>query len=177
MGRWNGCSIPTPNLRAKIPEFVARGDFGLASGLQAGGRYTRLWLEEPLPVDEVAFDADVYLLLKSKAKELRTQAQASDQSGQPVAVEPEPIASEPEKPSPPARAVKRTLRVSGSIPPEVWNRLGTTLIPKLRSGSALRIGLDCSVELDADHLSTVQAELRQLLQDMQLADSVRIEVD
>lgn len=178
-GSMEGVIDPDTYLRAKIPEFVTRGDFGLASGQQAGGGYTRLWFEEPLPAEEVAFDADVYLLLKSKARELKTQVPdiTGDITRHPLTVEPEPIVPEPEKPSPTAPASKRTLHISGSIPPEVWNRLGTTLIPKLRSGSALRIGLDCSVELDADHLSTVQAELRRLLQDMQLADLVRIEIE
>jgi len=59
---------PDSYLRNKIPEFVARGEFGLASGQQRGDGYTRLWFDEILPSDEVAFDADVYLVLKSKAK-------------------------------------------------------------------------------------------------------------
>ena len=39
-------------LKAKVPEFVSRGDFGLASGQQPGGTYTRVWFNEGLPVDE-----------------------------------------------------------------------------------------------------------------------------
>src|SRR5207245_1886238 len=33
-----------------------------------------------------------------------------------------------------------------SVPPEVWNRLGTKILPKLRSGSDLKIGLDSYLE-------------------------------
>ncbi|MCS6898095.1 MAG: hypothetical protein NZM29_08995, partial [Nitrospira sp.] len=62
---------PDRYLKTKIPEFVARGDFGLASGQQAGGGYVRVWFEESTPADEVLFDADVYLLLKSKAGALK----------------------------------------------------------------------------------------------------------
>ncbi|MEX2032276.1 MAG: hypothetical protein WEA81_05360, partial [Dehalococcoidia bacterium] len=43
-------------LKAKVPEFVSRGDFGLASGQQPSGSYTRVWFNEGLPVDEVVFE-------------------------------------------------------------------------------------------------------------------------
>lgn len=167
---------PDRYLKAKIPEFVTRGDFGLASGQQPGGGYTRLWFEEMIPADEVAFDADVYLLLKSKAKELKTKAQAPDISRQPTAVEPEPIVPEPETPSPTAISAKRTLHITGSIPPEVWNRLGTKLLPKLRVGADLRLGLDFTVDLDSDQVTIFQAELRQVFQDLNLAQLVQIEI-
>lgn len=167
---------PDSYLKAKIPEFVTRGDFGLASGQLPGSGYTRLWFEEMLPADEVAFDADVYLILKSKAKVLKTKAPVADLKGQGAPVEPEPITPEPATPTPTAVTTKRTLHITGSIPPEVWNRLGTKLIPKLRSGSDLRIGLDFTVDLDADQVVTFETELGQLLQDLNLAHAVRIQI-
>jgi hypothetical protein len=168
---------PDAYLRRSIPEFVTRGDFGLASGQQPGGTYTRLWFEEMLPADEVAFDADVYLVLRSKAKALKERAEApSDVGGGVTPVEPEPITPEPEPATPTAKQTKRTLHITGSIPPEVWNRLGTKLLPKLRSGSELRLGLDFTVDLEADQVTAFQTELRQALQDLNLAQAVRIEV-
>ncbi|MBI3303489.1 MAG: hypothetical protein HYZ72_15605 [Deltaproteobacteria bacterium] len=64
---------PDAYLRRKIPEFVLRSDFGLASGQQAGGGYSRVWFSEMLPAEEVAFDADVHLLTKTKAKALKAK--------------------------------------------------------------------------------------------------------
>jgi hypothetical protein len=167
---------PDAYLRAKIPEFVTRGDFGLASGQQSGGSYSRLWFEEMLPADEVAFEADVYLVLKSKARALKTKAPVHDSGGETVMVEPESTSPKPEMPSPTITAGKKTLHITGSIPPEVWNRLGTKLLPKLRSGTDLRLGLDFTVALDADQAVTLLTELRQVLADLNLGQSVRIEI-
>ena len=46
---------PNTTLRGKIVEFVGRGDFGLASGQKPDGTYERVWFEEPVSPDEVAF--------------------------------------------------------------------------------------------------------------------------
>ncbi|MDH5669571.1 MAG: hypothetical protein OEY86_16350, partial [Nitrospira sp.] len=168
---------PDTYLRAKIPVFVANGDFGLASGQQSGGGYARLWFNESVSGDEVAFDADVYLVLKTRANALKVKAQTPEVINQPSPAEPQPIIPEPETPTPPLPGVKRTLRITGSIPPEVWNRLGTKLLPKLRSGSELRLGLDFTVDLDADQVAPIQIELRQVLQDLNLEQVIRINLD
>ena len=72
-------------------------------------------------------------------------------------------------------AVARTLRLAGSVPPELWNRLGTKILPKLRSGSGLRIGIECAVSVNADAARTLAAELRQVLHELGLAEAVRVE--
>jgi hypothetical protein len=170
---------PDATLKAKIVEFVTRGDFGLASGKGADGGYERVWYQEMVTPDEVAFEAGVFLLRKATAEALR--------AGQPAtpgpAPEPEPtpdITPMPELgptpgPKPDAPASTRTLHIAGVIPPEVWNRLGTRILPKLRSGSELKIGLDFSVTVLADSASSLAGELRQILQELSLADSVRVE--
>lgn len=168
---------PDSYLKAKIPKFVENEEFGLASGQQPDGSYTRLWFKDPVAADEVAFDADVYLLQKAKAAELKAKAQTPKVIIQPPTEKPETETSEVETPTPVPSGAKRTLHITGAIPPEVWNRLGTKLLPKLRSGSALRLGLDFTVDLEADQVATFQAELRQVLQDLNVAQAVRIEVE
>ncbi|CAI4032175.1 ATPase (AAA+ superfamily)-like protein [Nitrospira tepida] len=168
---------PDSYLKAKIPEFVARGDFGLASGQQSGGGYTRLWFEELMPADEIAFDADVYLVLKAKAKALKTKPESPQTGDQPPIAEPEPITPTPAIPSPTVTGAKKTVHITGAIPPEIWNRLGTRLLPKLRSGSDLRLGLDFSVDLDAQQVAIFLTELRQVLQDLNLVQAIKIDVD
>ena len=44
-------------LRSKIVEFVGRRDFGVASGPKLDGTYERVWFDEVIPPDEVAFEA------------------------------------------------------------------------------------------------------------------------
>jgi hypothetical protein len=168
---------PDSTLKSKIVEFVTRGDFGLASGKKPDGAYERMWFKEEVPADEVAFEPGVFLLRKAMAEALRT--------GQPVtpAPTPEPEPGPPTAPIPEPGPVPgpgpststRTLRVSGNVPPEVWNRLGTKILPKLRSGSDLKIGLEFAVTVSADAANGLAAELRQILQELGLADTVKVE--
>ena len=68
-----------------------------------------------------------------------------------------------------------TLNLKGTIPPEMWNRLGTKLIPKLRSGSELKAEVSFSVSLDSKAVASFESELRQILEDLGLADKIRME--
>jgi hypothetical protein len=68
------------------------------------------------------------------------------------------------------------------VPPEVWNRLGTKVLPKLRSavpagrqGSDLKIGIEFSVTVQTGVAQSFQTDLKQILDDLGLADRVRVE--
>ena len=74
-------------------------------------------------------------------------------------------------------ARERTLTIRGEIPTEIWNRLGRTLIPKLKTGNELVMKLDVSVQVGNDTAQSFQQELMQILRDLNLADSVRIEIE
>ena len=127
--------------------------------------------------DEVAYEADVFLLRKTKAESLKKGAIPA------LTVEPDvertgaapPPSVEPSHQPTTIQAASKTLRLVGNVPPEVWNRLGTRVLPKLRSGSDLRIGVDFSVTLTADTAAAVAAELRQILVELGVGDSVKIE--
>jgi hypothetical protein len=170
---------PDATLKSKIVEFVGRGDFGLASGKKADGSYERLWFQELVAPDEVAFEAGVFLLRKAAAEALK--------AGEPVGPDPavrgtapEPLrpsqpAPDPDGPGPEPTAATRTVRLSGTVPPEVWNRLGTKILPRLRSGTELNIGLDFSVTIPSESASSFASELRQVLQELGLSETVRVE--
>jgi hypothetical protein len=176
---------PDAVLKSKIVEFVSRGEFGLASGRRLDGSYERIWFEEYVAPDEVAFDAGVYLLRKDAARAL----QAGGPSEPGVGPGPGPGPSillghgpEPASELIPTRvpelemgAATRTLRLVGTIPPEIWNRLGTKILPKLRTGSDLRIGLEFTVTVKADTAGNLVADLRQILQELGLGEAVRVE--
>jgi len=178
---------PDAYLRSKLPDFVLRGDFGLASGLQPGGEYARVWFSELLPPEEVAFDADVYLLTKAKAKALKLRPEtvsvvvvATPSDGTEGAMLTSSVTSEDPFSKSEAGTVatadpgKKTLRITGTIPPEIWNRLGTRLLPKLKAGSELQIGLDFTLVLDRDTAATLQLELRQIFADLNLAERLQV---
>ena len=123
------------------------------------------------------FEANVFLLTKAKAKALRNKTNIETV----VETETKPGEQEPTitgpvdepKTGPTSQAVMLSLK--GSIPPEMWNRLGTKLIPKLRSGSELKVDVGFSLSIDSKPTASFESYLRQILEDLGLADKIRIE--
>ncbi len=182
---------PDAYLRSRLPQFVANGDFGFASGQKPEGGYTRVWFEpDTLPPEEIAFDSDVYLLLaniakahkESKPESLAVEPQskaavagADTQTGTVAGPLFEPVAETGAAKVTPVPAKARTLHISGEIPTEVWQRLGRTLIPKLKSGNDLHVALDVSVSVDSDGASGLRTEIEQILEDLKLQGRVTVE--
>ena len=179
---------PDTVLCRQIVQFVSKGDFGLASGHRDDGGFERLWYAEPIRAEEVVCEADVYLLTKAKAEQLRGTGDSP--RPQPVltpspGTEPDPkpesgFVLEPDPVYQPAVSTvqagqKTTLRLAGTVPSEVWNMLGRKLLPKLRSGEDLNVGVEFSVSVDAVLVNNLEAELRQILADLGLNDRVLVE--
>lgn len=74
----------------------------------------------------------------------------------------------------PSRLV--TLRISGSVPSEVWNRIGTKVLPKPKASGELTVGVDFSVRLTADAARRLSDEIAQALGELGLLDKVRQEL-
>ena len=169
-------------LRNRIAQYVEAGDFGLASGQQPAGSYSRVWWKGLVPSDEITFDAETFLLTKARATALKAgplvlAPEPSPEPGGPVTPTPAPpIPGEggegtPGEPRPTARRV----RVFGTIPPEIWNRLGTRLLPKIRQGTDVKIGVDFSATVDPRTAESLQHELLQALDDLGLRGQINIE--
>ena len=126
---------PDAVLRHKIVEFVGQGDFGLASGHRPDGTYGRIWYGEAMAPEEVTFEADVFLLTKAKAQVLKAKAEPVPTPMPSPEPGPQPLPWSTPRPSPeptpePVPAShSHTLHLVGTIPPEVWNRLGTKVPP------------------------------------------------
>ena len=173
---------PDRVLRTKIMEFVERGEFGLASGARNDGAYERLWYAEPVSPEDVMFDSGVFLLKKSMAIALKQGNAAPPQPTSPIQPGPEaPAAPQPDGSPSPTRPISGddgrpvTLRVAGSVPPEHWNRLGTKLIPKLRSGSGVVLQVALSTTVEARAAAALIDDLRQILVDLSLDKAMRVE--
>ena len=69
----------------------------------------------------------------------------------------------------------RTLQVRGQIPLEVWNRLGTRILRKLRAGTHLRIAIDFSIAVPKEQAANLEKDLRQSLDDLGLGGNVRVD--
>jgi len=176
---------PDAVLKGRIVEFVAKGDFGLASGRKPNGEYDHVWFEEPVASDEVAFEPGVFLLLKAKAKALKVgaapvlggglEAESGTGPGGGPAPEPTPPLGLEKRGEPTPDKKMKTLRIYGDMPPELWNRLGVKILPKLKSGIELRIGVDFSVIVDEQTAQRLAVELKQMLEDLELANRLKIE--
>ncbi len=181
---------PDTYLRNRLPEFIMHGDFGFASGQKQEGGYSRLWFREMLPPDEVSFDSDVYLVLPRTAEAYRADQptvavvdsrnqSAATGTGACGSTMGGPLFEPPTKSDDGAAALeptpKRRLHISGEIPTEVWQRLGRTLIPKLKSGNDLRVALDVSLSVGSEGANGLYRELQQILEDLKLEDRVKLE--
>ncbi len=166
-------------LKEKIIEFVSKGDFGLASGQKPDGTYDRMWFREQISRDEVVFENGVFLLRKEKAKALVEGVSQPPIIG--TGKESPPVSEPAGKPETEGKPIElgapatKNIRLSGNIPPEIWNRLGTKILPKLRSGSDLKIGIDFSFAIGSDVAQNMEADLKQILSDLGLSDKVKIE--
>ena len=172
---------PDAVLRRQIVSFVSSGDFGFASGRREDGGYDRLWFAELLAPEEVAFETNVFLLSKAKAEQLKAMPETPSelQPGPAPSPGPEPetgagprLRPDPE-PTPPAS--ETTLRLSGTVPSEVWNRIGIKLLPKLRSAKELTTSVEILATVDARSAGNIVEDVKQILNDLGLADRVRVQ--
>jgi hypothetical protein len=134
-----------------------------------------VWFAEPVPPEEVVFDHDVYLLHKERARTLRAEPVVISPPGAPARPD---IVTQPPKPVPPGPVEppgRVTIRISGSVPPEIWNRLGTKLLPKLRTLKDLETSVEFTCEVEAAHQAAVVAELRTVVEELGLSHSLRIQ--
>ena len=70
-----------------------------------------------------------------------------------------------------APARTRTFRLGGTIPPAVWNRLGTNRC----SGNGLKVEVEFSFSVDTEQAKGMEAKLRQILEDLGLLGTITIE--
>jgi hypothetical protein len=166
---------PDTILKNKIVEFVNKGDFGLASEQKSDGTYENIWFKEMVSSDEVSFEPGVFLLRKDKAEALKGLREVEPKSEQKPEIEPTLKPEQKPEGGPVTIPERSILKLSGEIPPELWNRLGTKILPKLRSGAELHVGVDFRVSLKADLASSMKSELHQILDDLGLTGKVFIE--
>ena len=180
---------PDAVLRRKIVEFVAKGDFGLGSGRMADGRFERASFREAVSPEDVMFEADVHLLTRGLAERLKAPpapetepppgpGPGSGSGDGPPSPGPGPdLPPGPEPPTPPEPQARKTLRIHGDIPPEIWNRVGTRLLTKLRTGGDPKVGVTFELAAEGSSADALLADLRQILEDLQLTERVDIDVD
>lgn len=165
---------PDDVLKSKIVEFVGKGQFGLASGQKPDGAFERIWFEDTISADEVTFESDVFLILQGTAKSLVTTPESSPEPSSQPSPQPEPSPTPEPTTGPDPGPTTQTIRLQGEIPPELWNRIGTKLLPKLRSGEDLKVGVELSVTVDRSVGNNLLLDLRQILDDLGVSEQIDI---
>ena len=168
-------------LRSRISEFIYRGEFALASGYNADKTYSRIWFEEEIDSFEVSFEPDVFLLLKTT---VLLQKKAEQQQPDPLTITVDPLAGNiPTSPSVPiinppsnlpATPSEKAISIAGKIPPDSWNRIGTKIIPKIRSVNNLQIGVDISFSINSNLSQGMESDLIQAIEDIGLSDDLKV---
>ena len=93
--------------------------------------------------------------------------------------QPQPLPGPEPPPEPPPESTpdvsKATIRLVGTIPPEVWNRFGTKVLPRLRSENDLTVGIDLSASVSSQSAQDMENELQRVFADLGLSDWIRVE--
>jgi len=168
-------------IRRQIGSWVEGGVFGLAAGGPEGREFGRVWFGESVGREEIAFESGVFLLNREKATQLREgpapepeppgpldlKAQQPDwplDAGEQIEFDPERL---------PTR--RTTLRITGAIPPETWNRFGRSILPKLQAGEGLQVNVDLRVKTDTSVAGNIQADVSRTVEELTLGDHLRVE--
>jgi hypothetical protein len=165
---------PDSVLKSKIVEFVGRGDFGMASGQNAPGQFDRVWFDAMVPADEVSFDSDVFLLTKKAAQASRSAPTPPPPGENPPVPGPLPDIPGSPTPLPTPPAGMRTVVVRAELPAEAWNRMGTKVLTKLRSGATdlrIKVEFTANVPTNADAL---KADVEQAMQELNIPGLVTL---
>src|SRR5215469_12229862 len=69
------------------------------------------------------------------------------------------------------------LTLSGAIPPELWNKVGIRIIPKLRSAQMEpQLGVNFALEIKGDQAVHLLSDLKQAVADLGLSSQVKLEL-
>jgi len=165
---------PERTLREQIVRWVEAGEFGLASGQRSDGCYQRVWFKESVRQEEITFDASTFLMTRDGATALTQPGQTPLP---PIVVEGKQTAEPVVQPGQQPTTAFVTLRISGPLRPELWNRLGIKVLPKLSAKHRLDLRFDATVQVERDQGSHLAQDIRQALAELGLADSVRVDLE
>ena len=79
-------------------------------------------------------------------------------------------AKEPEPTGPSTTPV----RVAGQLTPELWNRLGTKVLPKLRTQPDFAIEVAMSATVDSAAANDLKSDLKQIIADLGLEETLKV---
>lgn len=152
-------------LREAIRSGVAAGDFALGAGLQGDGSFERIWRQELCPAEAIRFDANHALLDGTQGSGSNHDSdKLTDRSAVPGGSEASPAESQ----------TGGQISITGSIPPELWNRIGTKILARLKSAGNVKVDVSITAACDETSGAELVETLRQTLSDLGIADRVDV---
>ncbi|HXZ87674.1 MAG TPA: hypothetical protein VEF07_03820 [Candidatus Binataceae bacterium] len=70
----------------------------------------------------------------------------------------------------------KSILLTEVIPPQLWNKVGIRLIPKLRSNLQPTLGANFILEIDSAKAANLIREIQQALGDLELTGTIKVEV-
>jgi hypothetical protein len=75
----------------------------------------------------------------------------------------------------PVAPVEKNIQITGKIPPDSWNLIGTKVIPKIRIGNNIQINVAISFSVDNKLAQSTVSELEQAIDDIGLSGDLKVE--
>ena len=151
-----------------------------------------------MPADEVSFEPGVLLVKKDKAAALKKPPKPPtiEEEEPPVKTSEPGTVSEPgtgtdggsgpdggtgtetgtgpDTGTIPPVPTSTAVRLAGQLPPELWNRLGTKILPKLRSNNDFTIQVTLSATVDGSVANDLKSNLNQIIADLGLEETLKV---
>ena len=175
---------PDATLRHKIVEFVRTGSFGLGSGPQRRRRIRTALVRRGdaerrgrvrqgrVPREEGDGRSTSGTTRRQRATGTGTGAHSGSRPAAGHGARADTCWRHPGNDK---HGVKRDRADERVCPSESWNRLGTKVISKLRSGTDLHIEVQCSVKVSATAAANLESEIKQALNDLGLQDVLKVQ--
>ena len=182
---------PDAVLKSKIHDFVYKGDAGLISTSSADGSGYHLWFKEDIDPSEIMFVSEVSLVMAKKVdlyKPKDEHGPQPDPDGRVTPPEPEGDGQGSGTDSDtdstygqgqhdPQFELPRieTIKLSGELPYELWNKFSRSVLTKLNASSnGLIIKIDIKAETESNRSENIKKELLSGIQEVNLDEKIKI---
>lgn len=182
---------PDAVLKSKIHDFVYKGDAGLISSSSAVGSGYHLWFKEDIDPSEIMFVSEVSLVMAKKVDLYKPKDEPGPQPDPDDGVTP----PEPEgdgqgtgtnsgtgstsgqgqnDPQPELPRIE-TIKLSGELPYELWNKFSRSVLTKINASSnGLIIKIDIKAEVESNRSENIKKELLSGIQEVNLDEKIKI---
>lgn len=182
---------PDAVLKSKIHDFVYKGDAGLISSSSADGSGYHLWFKEDIDPSEIMFVSEVSLVMAKKVDLYKPKDEPGPQPDPGGGVTPPEQEGDglgtgtdsgtgstsgqgQNDPRPELPRIE-TIKLSGELPFELWNKFSRSVLTKLNASSnGIIIKIDIKAETESNRSESIKRELSIGIQEVNLDEKIKI---